>query len=107
MAAYYNGRLGSERCRPLAPEHKKKAAERGPVAIVRVSDTGTPETDVNGKYLCERLQASGNKAHSPQIIRDELTQPERVLNELAAEDAQVIFFKAVPGFLAGTPCSIC
>ena len=92
---------------PGAREHKKQAAERGPVAIVTVSDTGTPETDVNGKHLCERLQASGNKAHSPQIIRAELTQPERVLHELAAEDARVIFFKAVTGFLAGTPCFMC
>ena len=94
---------------PSAREHKKKAAGRGPVtiAIVTVSDTGTPETDVNGNYLCEPLQASGNKMHSSQIIRNELTQPERVLNQLAAEDVQVVFFKAVPGLLAGTPCSIC
>ena len=82
---------------PSARDHKKKAAGRGPVAIVTVSDTGTPETDVNGNYLCERLQASGNKVHSSQIIRDELAQPERVLNQSAAEDVQVVFFNGGTG----------
>ncbi len=82
---------------PSAREHKKKAAGRGPVAIVTVSDTGTPETDVNANYLCERLQASGNKVHSSQIIRDKLAQPERVLNQSAAEDVQVVFFNCGTG----------
>ena len=90
---------------PSALEHKKKAAGRGPVAIVTVSDTGTPETDVNGKYLCEPLQASSNKMHSSQIIRDELTQLERVLNQLAAEDVQVVFFTGGTGTSRGTAFS--
>ena len=81
-------------------EHKKKAAERGPVsvAVVTVSDTRTPETDVNGKYLCEELEMSGNRVHSSRIIPDDPDRVEVVLDELTAQDdVQVVLFNGGTG----------
>ncbi len=81
-------------------EHKKQAAQRGPVsvAIVTVSDTRTPETDVNGKYLRQELEASGNRVHSSHIIPDDPVQVEEVLDELTANrDMQVVLFNGGTG----------
>ncbi len=81
-------------------EHKKQAARRGPVsvAIVTVSDTRTPETDVNGKYLRQELEASGNRVHSSRIIPDDPVQVEEVLDELTANrDMQVVLFNGGTG----------
>ena len=87
--------MGSE----SASEHRKKAAERGPVsvAIVTVSDTRTPETDVNGRYLCEQVEAGGNRVHSTRIVRDEPSEVESVLDELAAENVQIVLFNGGTG----------
>ena len=81
-------------------EHKKKAAERGPVsvAVVTVSDTRTPETDVNGKYLREELKASGNRVHSSRIIPDDPQRVDEVLDELTSQnDVQVVLFNGGTG----------
>ena len=81
-------------------EHKKKAAERGPVsvAVVTVSDTRTPETDVNGKYLREELETSGNRVHSSRIIPDDPARVCEVLDELTAQDdVQVVLFNGGTG----------
>ena len=81
-------------------EHKKKAAERGPVsaAIVTVSDTRTPETDINGKYLRQELEASGNRVHSARIIPDDPALVAQVLDELAVQDGvQVVLFNGGTG----------
>ena len=82
-----------------AREHKDKATKKGPVsaAIVTVSDTRTPETDVNGKYLREQLEAGGHTVHSSRIIRDEPALVESVLQELAGEDVQVVLFNGGTG----------
>ena len=82
-----------------AREHKDKATRKGPVvaAIVTVSDTRTPETDVNGKYLREQLEAAGHIVHSARIIRDEPALVEGVLRELAGEVVQVVLFNGGTG----------
>jgi molybdenum cofactor biosynthesis protein B len=85
---------------PSAQQHKKNAAGKGPVrvAVVTVSDTRTPETDVNGRYLAERVEASGNQLHSTAIIRDEPFEVEAILERLAsAADVQVVLFNGGTG----------
>jgi molybdopterin adenylyltransferase len=63
--------------------HRRRAAGRGPVAIglVTVSDTRTVDTDVNGRYLRERIEAAGHVVSDHRIVRDE---PTEVLEALAA-----------------------
>lgn len=80
-------------------EHKKKAAQRGPVtvAIVTVSDTRTPDTDVNAQYLREAIEAAGHVVESTRIVRDEPAEVEAALEELAAGPVQVILFNGGTG----------
>ena len=80
---------------PSAQQHKQSASGRGPirVAVVTVSDTRTPETDSNGRYLGERIEASGNQLHSTSIVRDEPLEVEAILERLASlDDVQVVLF---------------
>lgn len=68
-----------------AEEHRAKAGH-GPVsvAVVTVSDTRTPETDVNRQYLEARLAELGHAAAAYRLIRDEPDQVAAALDELAA-----------------------
>lgn len=68
-----------------AEEHRAKAGH-GPVsvAVVTVSDTRTPETDVNRQYLEARLAELGHVAAAYRLIRDEPDQVAAALDELAA-----------------------
>lgn len=67
-----------------ADDHREKAGH-GPVtiAIVTVSDTRTPETDVNRRYIEEQMAALGHIVAAYRLIRDEPDQVEAVLDELA------------------------
>lgn len=71
-------------------QHRRAAAERGPVrvAVVTVSDTRTPETDVNRVFLEEAIRAAGHLLAGYRLVRDEPTQVEAVLDGLTrGEDA--------------------
>ena len=80
-------------------EHHAIAATKGPVAlaIVTVSDTRTPETDVNADYLRGQIAAVGHRVADYRLIKDEPTQVAGVLDELAAGDAQLILFNGGTG----------
>ncbi len=79
--------------------HKALAAARGPVAvaIVTVSDTRTPETDVNAGYLREQIAAAGHRVADYRLIKDEPDQIAGVLDELVAGEARVILFNGGTG----------
>ena len=66
--------------------------------MVTVSDTRTPATDSNGRYLGERIEASGNQLHSTSIVRDEPLEVEAILERLASlDDVQVVLFNGGTG----------
>ena len=66
--------------------------------MVTVSDTRTPATDSNGRYLGERIEASGNQLHSTSIVRDEPLEVEAILERLASlDDVQVVRFNCGTG----------
>lgn len=79
-------------------QHRKIAAERGPVtiAIVTVSDSRTPETDTNGAYLRERIEAAGHQVAGYRLIRDEPDQVVAALYELSAS-ARIVLFNGGTG----------
>jgi molybdenum cofactor biosynthesis protein B len=82
-----------------ADEHRQKAGH-GPVtlAIVTVSDTRTPETDVNGQYLERTLTEAGHIVAAYRLIKDEPAQVEQVLDELSAlPDVRLIIFNGGTG----------
>lgn len=81
-------------------QHRKHAAARGPVtvAVVTVSDTRTPKTDANARFLREAVANSGNRLHSIRIVRDEPDQVRAALHELAADEGvQVVLFNGGTG----------
>jgi molybdenum cofactor biosynthesis protein B len=67
------------------------------VAIVTVSDTRTPETDVNRQYLEEQLAAAGHELAAYRLIKDEPDQVAAALDELSAGPARVILFNGGTG----------
>ncbi len=79
--------------------HKECASAGGPVAvaIVTVSDTRTPETDANRGYLEEQLRQAGHRLAAYRLIRDEPSEVERALEELAASGVQAILFNGGTG----------
>ncbi len=82
-----------------AEDHREKAG-RGPVraAIVTVSDSRTPETDVNRQYLEQRLAEMGHLVVAYRLIKDEAAQVEAVLDELAAQPTvQIVLFNGGTG----------
>jgi len=84
---------------PSATQHKKKSAAKGPVsvAVVTVSDTRTPETDINGQYLRGAVEAAGHVVHSSRIVRDEPAQVRSALEDLAATEVQLVLFNGGTG----------
>lgn len=80
-------------------EHKAKAAATGPVpvAIVTVSDSRTPEMDVNGQYLRAAITAVGHVVVDYRLIKDEPAEVTAVLNQLSFGPARVILFNGGTG----------
>lgn len=80
-------------------QHKAKAAQQGPiaVAIVTVSDTRTPDTDVNAQYLRQQINDLGHNLLAYELIKDEPTQVEAVLEKLAASAVHIILFNGGTG----------
>lgn len=80
-------------------QHKETAAQQGPVsiAIVTVSDSRTPETDVNSAYLREQIAAMGHNVTAYRLIKDEADQVAGVLDELAASEARIVLFNGGTG----------
>lgn len=79
--------------------HRAIAASRGPilVAIVTVSDSRSPETDDNGRYLTDQLQAAGHSVAAYRLIRDEPAQVAATLEELAEGTARILLWNGGTG----------
>lgn len=82
-----------------ADEHRVKAGQGAvTLAIVTVSDTRTHETDVNRRYLEEKITESGHLVAAYRLIKDEPTQVETVLDELSAmSEVRLIIFNGGTG----------
>jgi molybdenum cofactor biosynthesis protein B len=82
-----------------ADEHREKAG-KGPVtvAIVTVSDSRTPETDQNRKYIEARMAELGHKVAAYRLIKDEPDQVAAVLEELTAmPEVRIVLFNGGTG----------
>lgn len=80
-------------------QHRRLAAERGPIsiALVTVSDTRTGESDENGRYLRERVEAGANSVVLQKIVPDEPSHVLAALEEGLAGGARVIVFNGGTG----------
>lgn len=82
-----------------AQDHRERAGH-GPVAValVTVSDTRTPETDINRHYLEARLGELGHNVAAYRLIKDEPDQVAAVLDEMVAlPEVRLILFNGGTG----------
>lgn len=82
-----------------AEDHRERAGQAPvTVAIVTVSDSRTPETDENRRYLEAALAEAGHPVAAYRLIKDEAAQVEAALDELASMPAvQLILFNGGTG----------
>lgn len=80
-------------------QHKVQADQTGPVAlaIVTVSDTRTPETDVNAHFLKGQIAVMGHQVTDYRIVPDEPEAVTAVLHELTHTEARIILFNGGTG----------
>lgn len=80
-------------------QHRRTAREQGSVrlAIVTVSDTRTPETDKNGIWLREQIAQMGHQVVAYELVRDDPSAIDGILNNLLVTDAQVLLFNGGTG----------
>lgn len=80
-------------------EHREMAKSVGRIgiAIITVSDTRTPETDMNAQWLREQINALGHEVTAYRLIKDEPDQVEAVLDELAATPARILLWNGGTG----------
>ncbi|MCC6615049.1 MAG: MogA/MoaB family molybdenum cofactor biosynthesis protein [Anaerolineae bacterium] len=82
-----------------AEDHRQKAGSKPvSVGVVTVSDTRTPESDENRRYIEAQLQVLGHTVAAYRLIKDEPDQVAAVLDELAAlPDVRIILFNGGTG----------
>mgnify|MGYP002778084348 CR=1 FL=1 len=81
-------------------QHRKEAARSGPIAIavITVSDSRTEETDRNGIYLKNEIEAAGHTLAGYRIIHDEPSLVTAAAEELAGRGrARIILFNGGTG----------
>jgi len=78
-----NGGVGVE-------EHRKAAVTGVRCAVLTISDTRAPETDVSGRTIVELLESAGHVVAKRQILRDEPKDVhEAVLAQIGGVDAVI------------------
>ncbi|HTM26369.1 MAG TPA: molybdenum cofactor biosynthesis protein B [Vicinamibacterales bacterium] len=71
-------------------DHRKTAVTGVRCAVLTISDTRAPETDVSGRTIVELLESAGHVVARRQILRDEPKDVhEAVLSNLGGVDAIV------------------
>lgn len=73
-------------------QHKLAATQAGSVslAIVTISDSRTPETDVNAHYLRSQIEAMGHRVAAYHIIPDDPERITAVLQDLTQTEVRLI-----------------
>ena len=66
-------------------KHREASPEKIRVAVLTVSDTRTPETDTGGNVIVELMQGAGHEISHREIVKDDASRIEVVLQELLAD----------------------
>ena len=68
-----------------------------PIGIVTVSDSRTAETDTNGMWLREQVEALGHRVGGYRVVQDDPEQVVDALAELTAGECRVVVFNGGTG----------
>ena len=84
---------------PSSEQHHRLADRHGPIAIaiVTVSDSRDAESDTNGRFLTQRIEAAGHVRSGYAVIPDEPQQVERELERTREGGARVVVFNGGTG----------
>jgi molybdenum cofactor biosynthesis protein B len=82
--------------------HKRKAQERGPVGVtvITLSDTRTPDTDVNGKFLRGAVTEARHRVAAHHVIKDDADTLCALLEDVLHDDSQVVILNGGTGISA-------
>ena len=80
-------------------QHKAIARKEGtiPIAVVTVSDSRTPESDINGQYLKKEIKKSGHRLEAYTVVKDDVKQVQEALEDLVSTSSRVIIFNGGTG----------
>lgn len=80
-------------------DHHAQSAGQGavPLAVVTVSDTRTPETDVSGQTIRDLATAAGHVIVDYRIVKDEPVEVLQALNDFSGGLARIIIFNGGTG----------
>jgi molybdenum cofactor biosynthesis protein B len=80
-------------------DHRAQSAGQGavPIAVVTVSDTRTPETDVSGQTIRGLAVAAGHVVVDYRIVKDEPVEVLAALKDFSAGLARIIIFNGGTG----------
>ncbi len=84
---------------PSVHQHKSQADKRGVIrcAVVTVSDSRTPETDISGQYLCEKITAESHQVIGYHIVKDEPKDISEILARLTESVMDAVIFNGGTG----------
>lgn len=79
--------------------HRRAASNLGPidVGVVTVSDTRTPDSDENGAWLGEQIEAVGHRLAGYEVVPDEPAEVVRALEDLVADGCRVVLLNGGTG----------
>jgi len=82
-----------------AAAHRAAAGSAGAVAIglVTVSDSRTSESDVNGRWLSEAVQAAGHRVAAAFLVRDDPAAIDDALSGCLAADCRIVVLNGGTG----------
>src|SRR5258708_8044039 len=91
LSSPHEGRTATPYKQPVGVEDHRKTAVTGVrCAVLTISDTRAPETDVSGRTIVELLEAAGHVVAKRQILRDDPKDVhEAVLGQVGGVDAIV------------------
>lgn len=80
-------------------DHRKHAKEKGAIklAIITVSDSRTADSDTNGIFLKEAIATAGHELAAYHLIKDDVEEVQRVLDEEADGAADILLFNGGTG----------
>src|SRR5258708_36926249 len=89
LSSPHEGRTATPYKQPVGVEDHRKTAVTGVrCAVLTISDTRAPETDVSGRTIVELLEGAGHVVAKRQILRDDPKDVhEAVLGQVGGVDA--------------------
>jgi len=67
-------------------KHREASPEEIRVAVLTISDTRTPETDIGGNIIVESMRAAGHEVAWREIVKDDAPRIKEVLEGLVADE---------------------